>query len=88
MLPLPSLLLAAEDATQYRLSGIITRDTGSDYGNIYIKDATGEVYIYGVLTLKENNAMEEHGHQGRGYCYPYYSPPFIQRNPAGRQRHC
>ena len=42
-------IAAAEDATQYRISGIITKDTGSDYGNIYIKDATGEVYIYGVL---------------------------------------
>lgn len=42
-------IAAAEDATQYRLSGIITRDTGNDYGNIYIKDATGEVYIHGVL---------------------------------------
>jgi RPA family protein len=42
-------IAAAEDATQYRISGIISRDTGSDYGNIYIKDATGEIYIYGVL---------------------------------------
>jgi len=42
-------IAAAEGATQYRLSGIITKDTGSDYGNIYIKDATGEVYIYGVV---------------------------------------
>ena len=46
-------IAAAEDATQYRISGIITRDTGNDYGNIYIKDATGEVYIYGIL--------DEHG---------------------------
>jgi len=45
-------LAAAEDATQYRISGIITKDTGSDYGNIYIKDATGEVYIYGVLNAE------------------------------------
>ena len=42
-------IAAAEDATQYRISGIISRDTGNDYGNIYIKDATGEIYIYGVL---------------------------------------
>ena len=43
-------LLAAEDgATQYRTTGYITKDTGSDYGNIYIKDATGEIYVYGVL---------------------------------------
>ncbi len=38
---------AAEDgATVYRYTGYITRDTG---GNIYVKDATGEVYCYGVL---------------------------------------
>ena len=41
---------AAEDgATVYRYTGYITKDTGSDYGNIYVKDATGEVYCYGVL---------------------------------------
>lgn len=41
---------AAEDgATVYRYTGYITQDTGSDYGNIYVKDATGEVYCYGVL---------------------------------------
>ncbi|HOO42825.1 MAG TPA: BACON domain-containing carbohydrate-binding protein, partial [Bacteroidales bacterium] len=42
-------IAAAEDATQYRITGVISKDTGSDYGNIYIKDATGEIYIYGVL---------------------------------------
>ncbi len=41
---------AAEDgATVYRYTGYITRDTGSTTGNIYVKDATGEVYCYGVL---------------------------------------
>lgn len=46
-------ILAAEDgATQYRLTGYISKDTGSDFGNIYIKDATGEVYVYGVLDAK------------------------------------
>lgn len=44
-------LAAAEDDTQYRISGIIT-NVASDsekYGaNLYIKDATGEVYIYGT----------------------------------------
>lgn len=46
-------LLAAEDgATQYRTTGYITQDKGSDYGNIYIKDATGEIYVYGVLDDK------------------------------------
>ena len=42
-------IAAPDGLTQYRLSGIISKDTGNKYGNIYIKDATGEVYIYGVL---------------------------------------
>lgn len=46
-------ILAAEDgATQYRTTGYITQDKGSEYGNIYIKDATGEIYVYGVLDDK------------------------------------
>jgi RPA family protein len=40
---------AADGATQYRITGYISKDTGNDYGNIYIKDYTGEVYVYGVL---------------------------------------
>lgn len=45
-------LAAAEDATQYRISGIITKvasDSDKYGGNLYVKDATGEVYIYGTL---------------------------------------
>lgn len=46
-------ILAAEDGlTQYRTTGYITKDNNSDYGNIYIKDATGEIYVYGVLDDK------------------------------------
>lgn len=44
-------LAAAEDNTQYRISGIITKvaQDSEKYGaNLYIKDATGEVYIYGT----------------------------------------
>lgn len=41
---------AAEDGeTQYRLTGYISKDEGSEFGNIYIKDYSGEVYVYGVL---------------------------------------
>ncbi len=47
---------AAEDgAAIYRLTGYISGDTGSEYGNIYIKDATGEVYVYGVLDAEGNS---------------------------------
>lgn len=40
---------AADGDTQYRVTGVISKDTGSDYGNIYIKDHTDTVYVYGVL---------------------------------------
>lgn len=44
-------LAAAEDDTQYRISGIVTKvaQDSEKYGaNLYIKDATGEVYVYGT----------------------------------------
>ena len=41
--------LAAEvGLTQYSVSGIVTQIANEKYGNIYIKDFSGEVYIYGV----------------------------------------
>ena len=49
---------AAEDGpAEYRLTGYISEDTGSEYGNIYIKDYTGEVYVYGVL---DENGESKH----------------------------
>jgi len=39
-----------DGSAQYKLSGVITKIANDTYGNIYIKDATGEAYIYGVLT--------------------------------------
>ena len=40
---------AADGDTEYRLTGYITSIVKEDYGNLYIKDATGEVYVYGTL---------------------------------------
>lgn len=41
--------LAAEvGEAQYRVTGILTKVAKAEYGNIYIKDATGELYVYGV----------------------------------------
>lgn len=42
---------ALPDGTiQYRVTGVISKITNTKYGNMYIKDATGEVYVYGTLT--------------------------------------
>ncbi|MGN0233439.1 MAG: DNA-binding protein, partial [Bacteroidaceae bacterium] len=43
--------LSMEDGpAEVRITGVISKIANSLYGNIYIKDATGEVYVYGVLT--------------------------------------
>ena len=43
-------LAAAEDDTWYELTGEIISIAKEDYGNFTIKDATGEVYIYGMTS--------------------------------------
>lgn len=46
---------AAEDGdTQYRVTGYVSSIASDVYGNLYLKDATGEVYIYGVLDAEGN----------------------------------
>ena len=41
-------LAASVGNTQYRLTGVITKIAKAEYGNIYIKDYSGETYVYGV----------------------------------------
>ena len=41
-------LAAPVGNTQYRLTGVITSIAKAEFGNIYIKDYSGEVYVYGV----------------------------------------
>ena len=43
-------LAAAEDDTMYQLTGVIISVTNTTYGNFYLKDATGEVLIYGLCS--------------------------------------
>ena len=43
-------LAAAEDDTVYELTGVITSVANTTYGNFYLKDETGEVYIYGLCS--------------------------------------
>lgn len=41
--------LAAEVGdTQYRLSGVITEIANTRYGNLYLRDYSGETYVYGI----------------------------------------
>lgn len=48
---------AADDETKlYEVTGYITEVVNDKYGNIYIKDATGEVYVYGTLDAEGKSA--------------------------------
>ena len=39
---------AEAGSTVYRLTGVITKVANSTYGNCYIKDATGETFVFGI----------------------------------------
>ena len=40
---------AGPDSKTYRVTGVCTRIVNTEYGNWYLADETGEVYIYGTL---------------------------------------
>lgn len=42
-------VLAGPDGDTYRVKGTMTKVSNTTYGNWYIKDETGEVYVYGTL---------------------------------------
>ena len=42
-------ILAGNDGETYKVKGTLTKLSNTVYGNWYIKDATGEVYVYGTL---------------------------------------
>ena len=39
----------------YQLTGEITSITGPSYGNLYIKDSTGSVYVYGLTSTQQSS---------------------------------
>ena len=45
-------IIAGPDGKTYRTKGTCTAIANTTYGNWYLKDATGEVYIYGTLDAK------------------------------------
>lgn len=45
-------ILAGPDDKTYRVTGVVTSIVNTTYGNWYLNDGTGEVYIYGTLDSK------------------------------------
>lgn len=46
--PIADFNKAEKGSTVYRLTGVITKVANAKFGNCYIKDATGETYVYGI----------------------------------------
>jgi len=45
-------VIAGPDSKTYRVTGTVTNIVNTTYGNWYLQDATGEIYIYGTLDAK------------------------------------
>ena len=52
-------LAAAEDDTWYKLSGQVINIASETYGNLTLKDDSGEVYIYGVSSKFSANSNDK-----------------------------
>lgn len=65
-------LAAPVSSTIYRLTGVITSVANPSYGNVYLKDFSGETYVYGIgakgdfekLGLKEGDIVTLLGNRG------------------------
>ena len=42
-------VIAGADAKTYRVTGVCTASANTNYGNWYLQDATGQIYIYGTV---------------------------------------
>lgn len=45
----------ADGTLQYKVRGVITKIANTKYGNLYINDGTGEVYVYGITDWNADN---------------------------------
>lgn len=45
--------------TQYRVEGVVTKIANTKYGNLYIKDGSGEVYVYGTTNFSDYADLKE-----------------------------
>lgn len=51
-------LAASVGNTQYRLSGVITNISNTTYGNLYLRDFSGETFVYGIEDFQEKGLKE------------------------------
>ena len=54
-------VIAGPDNKTYRVTGICTRIVNASYGNWYLQDATGQIYIYGTVNASGSYAWSSFG---------------------------
>ena len=54
-------VIAGPDSKQYRVTGVCTRIANTTYGNFYLNDGTGEIYIYGTVNASGSYAWASFG---------------------------
>ena len=61
-------VIAGPDSKTYRVTGTVTKIVNTTYGNWYLNDGTGEVYIYGTLDAKGAEKKDGARKAFRAYC--------------------
>lgn len=56
--PVSEFLAAEVGNTQYRLTGVITNIANTRYGNLYLRDFSGETYVYGIQDFESKGLKE------------------------------
>jgi len=51
-------LAASVGDTQYRLTGVITSISNATYGNLYLRDFSGETFVYGIQDFADKGLKE------------------------------
>ena len=54
-------VIAGPDSKTYRVTGICTSIANTNYGNWYLEDSTGQIYIYGTVNAAGNYAWSSFG---------------------------
>ena len=54
-------VINGEDGVVYRVKGAVTSIANTQYGNWYLDDGTGSVYVYGTLYEGAEKQFEKHG---------------------------
>lgn len=82
-------VIAGPDNKTYQVTGTVTAIANTTYGNLYLNDGTGEIYIYGTLDASgaEKNFLSL-GIEVGDEITVSGSEAYLQRNCRAGKRYC